>query len=108
VRARILGHLAYGIAFWRGDPRSGELRAREAVALAEELGDPLVLDSTLRTLAEIASLRGRPYADVLERAMALAADSHESSAGSSRSVMGLLCCWGGDLARARELLEEES
>jgi tetratricopeptide (TPR) repeat protein len=107
VRARILGHLAYGIAFWLGDPRSGELRAREAVALAEELGDPFVLDSTLRTLAEIAALRGRPYADLLERAMALAADPHESSAGSSRSVMGLLCCWSGDLARARELLEEE-
>jgi DNA-binding CsgD family transcriptional regulator/tetratricopeptide (TPR) repeat protein len=107
VRARILAHLAYGIAFWCGDPRSGEVRAREALALAEESDDLVVLDGTLRTLAEIASLRGRPYADVLERAMALAADPHESSAGSSRSVMGLLCCRSGDLARARELLEEE-
>ena len=77
LRARILGHLAIGIAFWRGDPRSAELRAHEAVALAEELGDPVVLSENLTTLGQIASLNGRPYADTMASAVALDADPTE-------------------------------
>jgi DNA-binding CsgD family transcriptional regulator len=106
LRARILGHLA-SITYWCGDPATAEPRAHEAVALAEEVGDPVVLDGTLRTLGEIASLRGRPHADVLERAVALAAEPDEVSAGSSRSMLAVTHCRSGDLRVARELLEQE-
>lgn len=107
LEARILGHLATGIAFWSGDPHSAELRAHEAVALAEELGDPVVLSENLKTLGQIASLNGRPYADTMARAVALDADPPEFAAGSSRSVLGALHTCSGDLRAARNLLEQE-
>jgi hypothetical protein len=107
LRALILGHLALGIAFWRGDPRTAELRANEAVALAEELGDSVVLSENLTTLGQIASLNGRPYAEVMERAVTLAADPTEVSVGTSRAVLGGIRCCSGDLRAARNLLEQE-
>jgi len=107
LQALILGQLAFGFAFWRGDPAVGEERAREAVALAEELADPAVLAGTLSVLGWIAALRGQSYVDVMERAIALAADPFETSASSSRSAVGLFHCWSGDLESARGPLEEE-
>ena len=43
----------------------------------------------------------------MARAVALDADPPESAAGSSRSVLGALHTWSGDLRAARDLLEQE-
>jgi DNA-binding CsgD family transcriptional regulator len=92
-----------------GDVAAAEPHARAALELAERLGEPGVLASTLADMAFYQTVLGRGVPTALiERALELedTADEWRSVFGRIRTgwIHGMLLEWAGDLAAARSVL----
>ncbi len=92
-----------------GDVAAAEPHARAALGLAERLGEPGVLASTLADMAFYQTVLGRGVPTALiERALELedTADEWRSVLGRIRTgwIHGMLLEWAGDLAAARSVL----
>jgi DNA-binding NarL/FixJ family response regulator len=107
LRARVLLTLGTTPA-QHGDFGGIESIVDEALAIAEEVGDPVLLAAALQCAAMVADVAGRPEPSLIERAVALAGDHPPLQGFSSpRFVLAKLKLPAGDLAGARELLEAE-
>ncbi len=104
LRARVLLAASRSRANW-AEPAAAEALAREALAEAEQVDDPVLLATALATVALRAT---RPAPDLLERAIALS-DVHGTlpRSRSPRLVMAMLQLGDGHLAEARELIHHE-
>lgn len=92
----------------RGELAEAEAINREALAIAENLDDPVLLSSALMCVANIRLFLGRPEPSLLERAVAIAGDRPPIKGfATPRLTLAQHRLWGGDLAGARELLAVE-
>ena len=106
---RTLAQLAWQRGSWLGDLEPAIIEGLEAVARAEELGDPAVLATALTTAGQLLSIAGRPgAADRFRRALSLA-DTNPIAAGdhSPRIAFAHERWWRGDYETAANLLAEE-
>jgi len=91
-----------------GDIAGAELHAREALELAEHLGDPALLGGSLADMAFFQTIRGRGIpTEVIERALKLGSeDEWRPFIGRVRPawIHGMLLQWGGELDAARTAL----
>jgi DNA-binding NarL/FixJ family response regulator/tetratricopeptide (TPR) repeat protein len=107
LRARVLLTLGTTPA-QLGDFGGTESIVDEALAIAEDVGDPVLLATALGCAAMVAEVRGRPEPTLIERAVVLAGTRPPLQGFSSpRFVLAQLKLSLGDLAGARELLEAE-
>jgi DNA-binding CsgD family transcriptional regulator len=80
----------------------------EALAIAEGVGDPVLLAAALGCAAIVADVRGRPDPSLIDRALGLVgAEPPLQGFSSPRFVLAQLKLTAGDHAGARELLEAE-
>jgi tetratricopeptide (TPR) repeat protein len=94
--------------FHRGGLAAAEAIVREALAAAEELGDPVLLSAALTSVADMTSLGGNPEPSLLHRATVLLNDRPPLRGfPSPRMVLARQRRWAGDLLGARALLEAE-
>ena len=85
-----------------------EAIAREALAIAERLGDSDVLAGALANLGFVCELAGHPEPGLLQRAVELGAGGPMVRAAQRPGTsLVLLRLWAGELPEARELLERE-
>ncbi len=105
LRVRILSTLGRGREY-AGDLPGGIEACREALSIAEELGDPAIEMNAAAVLAYLETRGGVPRWDLIDRAMALEHDLRMPvlSQSPSELMVGLLL-WQGELAEARRLLE---
>ena len=91
-----------------GDVAGAEPHAREALQLAERLGDPALLAGSLADLAFFQTIRGQGIpTDLIERALKLGSgDEFRPFIGRVRPVwvQGMLLEWAGELDAARATL----
>ncbi len=104
LRIRILTTLGRGREF-AGDLEGGIEACREALSIAESLGDPSIEMNAAAILAYLETKAGVPRWDLMDRAMALEHDLRMPviSQSPSELMVGLLL-WQGELAEARRLL----
>jgi DNA-binding CsgD family transcriptional regulator len=109
LRARTLAQLAWQRGAWLGDLAPAVVEAREAVALAEQLGDEQTLASALTTAGLVTSMAGlagavddfRRALEILNRLPAAAGDH------TPRLAFAHERWWRGDFTTAAVLLAEE-
>lgn len=106
LRVRALVEMA-GHSVEHGDLTAEEL-AQQALAIAEDLGDPATLALALTVLGYVRDIGGHAEPELLQRAIDLGA-GHQPVKGAVRPGMSLalLRLWAGELAEARQLLEAE-
>ncbi|MDH4075617.1 MAG: LuxR C-terminal-related transcriptional regulator, partial [Acidimicrobiia bacterium] len=104
LRIRILSTLGRGREY-AGDLQGGIEACREALSIAEELGDPSVEMNAVALLAYLETRGGAPRWDLMDRALTLEHDLRMPvmSQSPSELMVGLLL-WQGELAEARRLL----
>ena len=106
LRGRVLHRLSQLRRLRIGDIPGAIECAREALALAESVGDPTLEASAAAYFAHLEALAGRPQPALIERAVRL-----EEQVGGlplsvgPRSLLAKQRLWAGDLDAARELLE---
>jgi DNA-binding CsgD family transcriptional regulator len=106
LRGRVLHRLAQLRRLRIGDIPGAIECAREALALAESVGDPTLEASAAAYFAHLEALAGRPQPALIERAVRL-----EEEVGGlplsvgPRSLLAKQRLWAGNLDDARELLE---
>ena len=105
LRIRILTTLGRGREF-AGDLRGGIDACRDALSIAEELGDPTIEMNAAAVLAYLETRGGVPRWDLMDRAMTLEHDLRMPimSQSPSELMVGMLL-WQGELAEARRLLD---
>lgn len=88
-----------------GDVHGGIEACREALSIAEGLGDPTIEMNAAAVLAYLETKAGAPRWDLMDRAMTLERDLRMPvmSQSPSELMVGLLL-WQGELAEARRLL----
>jgi DNA-binding CsgD family transcriptional regulator len=106
-------HLRAEVLLWMSacppyDVKSSEKLAREAMMIAEEVGDGRLLATALGAVARRAARARRPEPALVEQGVALA-EMHGTIRGwpTPRMVFGVSSLRKGDLSGARELLEAE-
>ena len=106
LRGQVLDQLGWLRGVFRGDLDAGIACAREALAIAEEVGDLAFQMSAASGLSNMETLAGRPQPDLMERAIAL---EHEIGRPAlwvgPRVLYAEQLLWAGDLPAARTLLE---
>lgn len=109
LAARTLSQLAWQRGAWLGDIAPAYAESVAAVALAERLGDPSVLVSTLTTAGLLGTFADDPQAEVhFERALDLVGELDRPVGDHTpRIAYAHLCWWRGDWARAAALLDAE-
>jgi len=94
-----------------GDLREGARRVREALELAETLGDPLLIAEVLAIVGYCEFLTGRDTRADLERGLALDSEDRARSQGvylsSPQRILGATLMWSGELDEARIHLEAD-
>jgi DNA-binding CsgD family transcriptional regulator len=106
LRARVLHRLARLRRLRIGDLRGAIACAREALTLAESVGDPRLEANAAAYLAHLEALAGTLRPDLMRRAVELEEEigSLPLSVGP-RSLLAKHHLWAGDLGSARNLLE---
>jgi hypothetical protein len=105
VRA-LLGLGTYPLA--HGDVAACAAIVREALELAEQLDDPVLLSAALMCVGQLSELRGHPESSPLQRAVALAGNRPPIKGFlTPRMVLTQLHLSAGELPEARALLESE-
>ncbi len=105
LRGSVLHRLAQLRRLRIGDVAGAIVCAREALELAESVGDPTLETPSAAYLAHLETLAGRPQRALMGRAVAL-----ESEIGGlpisvgPRSLLAKHRLWAGDLAGARSLI----
>jgi DNA-binding CsgD family transcriptional regulator len=109
LRARTLAQLAWQRGAWLGELPPAVAEAREAVALAEQVGDEQTLASALTAAGLLTSMAGLAGAvDHFERAIEiLRREPAAPGDHTPRLAFAHERWWRGDFARAEELLAEE-
>lgn len=106
ARARVLDELGFLRGSFRGDIHAGLENAREALAIAERLGDRRLEMSAAIAVADLTSLAGSPRRDLNERAVAIEQQVGSSFLWSSPRVhLAKQLRQFGDLRAARALFE---
>jgi DNA-binding CsgD family transcriptional regulator len=105
LRGRVLDILGWLRGMYRGDLRAGSERAREALAIADRLEDPGLQMLAAGHLGHMEALAGRPRPDLMDRAVALAADvGRPPLGGGPRAWHAKQLLWAGELAAARAVI----
>jgi DNA-binding CsgD family transcriptional regulator len=109
LRARTLAQLAWQRGAWLGDLPPAVAEAREAVALAEQVGDEQTLASALTAAGLVTSMAGLAGAvDDFRRALEILRRSPAAPGDHTpRLAFAHERWWRGDFATAEELLAEE-
>jgi DNA-binding NarL/FixJ family response regulator len=105
LRVEVLLYLSGGAA--EDDLPAAEERAREALTAAEELDNPQLLSTTLRTVERHAAVQGRPEPALLDRAARLVEAHGAARWNMPGTGLAERRLWAGDLAGARAQLEAE-
>jgi DNA-binding CsgD family transcriptional regulator len=105
LRARVLLELAAVGGTVAGGIDGPIALAREALDIAERVGEPRFLMRTLAGLGYLEALAGSARPELTDRAVALEAEMGSSTGGSQtpRTLLARQLLWAGDLAGAREL-----
>jgi DNA-binding NarL/FixJ family response regulator len=106
LRGRIIELRGWMATTYRAELDRGEQLSAEALAIAEQTGDPTLEMLAASALGTTLLLRGRPRPELMERALRIAARHPGPRLGRwPQGIHGRLCFWCGHLAQARELLE---
>lgn len=106
LRGRVLDLLGWLLGIYRGQLDRGIEVSAQALAIAEQHGDPELEMLAAGTLSTISLLAGRPRAGLIERALALAAAHDGPLLGRWPPIFrARQCLWAGHLAEARERFE---
>ncbi len=108
ARGRVLDELGFLRGSFRGDFETGIANAREALEIAERLGDRALELSAAIAVADLEHIAGTPRRDLNERAVALEAEigCPPFTWGSARVHLAKLLRQLGDLPGSRRLFEE--
>jgi DNA-binding CsgD family transcriptional regulator/tetratricopeptide (TPR) repeat protein len=107
LRGQVLDQLGWLRGVFRGDLRTGIAYAREALAVADEMGDRDFQMSAAAGLSNMETIAGTPRPDLMARAVALEDEIGRPLLWSGpRVLLAEQLLWAGDLAGARELLEQ--
>jgi DNA-binding CsgD family transcriptional regulator len=99
-----------GVELWGGDPRLAIQHFDRALALAEELGDPVEIALCLNLQAWLAAFTGqRDAMELIRRAIPLAEERRAFllQLTHPRRTLGVLLTWTGELDQARIELERD-
>jgi DNA-binding CsgD family transcriptional regulator len=108
LRASVLGAVSVNELWFRRDLAASEAAAFQALAAAEQAGDPARLALMLVFAADVAHQARRPRPDLVDRALALeAVHGTRVHTATVRTVLGKQLLRDGDLNGARRLLERE-
>jgi DNA-binding CsgD family transcriptional regulator len=92
----------------QGDVAASEEIGRQALAEAEELGDPATLATALAHVGYACDFGGHPEPALFERAVALGARRSPIGRFTPPGIpLALLRLWAGELPAAREVIEAE-
>jgi DNA-binding CsgD family transcriptional regulator len=106
LRGQVLDLLGWLRGMFRGDLRGGMECAREAVAIAERVGDSGLELLAAGHLGHMSTLAGEPRPDLMERAVALATEiGGPPLGGGPRAWLAKQTFWAGDLRSARAQFE---
>jgi DNA-binding CsgD family transcriptional regulator len=106
LRSRILADRAWAY-FQACEPRAAADLAREAVGLAERVGDPFCLRMSLAVLGLTACVLGDPDAAPFDRGLALEGQLVNAEVSGPSVCLGRHLLWAGDLEAAGQTLESE-
>ncbi len=106
LRGRVLDQLGWLRGIFRGDLPAGIACAREALAVAERVGDRAFQMSAAAGLSNMETLAGTPRPELMERAVAIEDEIGRPPLWSGPRVLrGEQLLWAGDLRGARALFE---
>jgi DNA-binding CsgD family transcriptional regulator/tetratricopeptide (TPR) repeat protein len=106
LRGRLLDQLGWLRGIFRGDLAAGIACAREALDLADAVGDREFQMSAAAGLSNMETLAGTPRPELMERAVAIEDEIGRPPLWSGPRVLrGEQLLWAGDLAGARALFE---
>ena len=106
LRGRVLDQLGWLRGIFRGDLPAGIECAREALAVADAVGDPEFQMSAAAGLSNMQTLAGTPRPELMARAVALEDEIGRPPLWAGpRVLLGEQRLWAGDLLGARALLE---
>ena len=106
LRGRVLDMLGWLRAVFRGDVAAGVADLREAVEIADAVGDVDLQVRALAALGHLETLAGTPRPDLMQRAMELEARIEEPLLWAGpRALLAKHRLWAGDLPEARALFE---
>ena len=105
LRGRVLDQLGWLRGIFRGDLPAGIACAREALAIAERVGDRDFQMSAAAGLSNLETLAGHPRPELMEQAVALEDEIGRPPLWSGpRVLLAEQLLWAGDLPAARGLL----
>ncbi len=106
LRGRVLDMLGWLRAVFRGDVPAGVADLREAVTIADAVGDVDLQVRSLAALGHLEALSGTPRPDLMERAIDLEARIDEPLLWAGpRALLAKHRLWAGDLPEARALFQ---
>jgi DNA-binding NarL/FixJ family response regulator len=106
LRGRVLDQLGWLRGVFRGDLSAGIACAREALAVAESLGDREFEMSAAAGLSNMETLAGTPRPDLMARAVEIEGEMGRPAVWvGPRVLLAEQLLWAGDLPGARALLE---
>jgi DNA-binding CsgD family transcriptional regulator len=106
LRGRVLDQLGWLRGVFRGDLPAGIECAREALSIAERLGDHEFVMSAAAGLSNMEALAGNPRPELMERAVGLELEHGRPALWAGPRVLySEQHLWAGDLPGARALLE---
>jgi DNA-binding CsgD family transcriptional regulator len=107
LRGRVLDQLGWLRGIFRGDLAAGIACGREALAIAQRVGDKEFEMSATAGLSNLETLAGNPRPDLMARAVELEEDVGRPPLWAGPKVLlAEQLLWAGDLERARTILEE--
>jgi tetratricopeptide (TPR) repeat protein len=106
LRGRVLDQLGWLRGVFRGDLSAGIACARQALAVAESLGDREFEMSAAAGLSNMETLAGTPRPDLMARAVEIEGEIGRPALWvGPRVLLAEQLLWAGDLPGARALLE---
>jgi DNA-binding CsgD family transcriptional regulator len=106
LRSRVLADRAWA-HFQACEPREAADLARQAVDVAEGVGDPFILRVALAVLGLTAEALGDPDPATFDQGLALEGQLATGEVSGPSVCFGRHLLWAGDLEGARQILEEE-
>lgn len=107
LRGRVLDQLGWLRGIFRGDLSAGIACGREALAIADRVGDKDFEMSAAAGLSNIETLAGNPRPELMARAVELEEDVGRPPLWAGpRVLFAEQLLWAGDLERARTILED--
>jgi DNA-binding CsgD family transcriptional regulator len=107
LRGAVLDQLGWALAMFRGDLAGGLECAREAVTIADRVGDRRLQMTCTAGLAYLEALGGSPRPDLMATALAIEAEIGKPILWTSpRTLLAEHQFWAGDLRASRARFEE--